>query len=96
MLKDFLEPESFSEAYLDRSGPHAHTLYDREQIEEFFRRYIFIPEIVERAKIRRSRDVRQWLSEKGIEVALELEPNKYLAFDRAAVEGVIERNPLAE
>ncbi|MBN8973585.1 MAG: helix-turn-helix domain-containing protein [Rhizobiales bacterium] len=78
-----------SRGHLDRSGPHAHTLYDREQIEEFFRRYIFIPEIVERAKIRRSRDARQWLADRGVEVSLELEPNKYLAFDRVAVEGVI-------
>lgn len=85
-----------SRGFLDRSGPHAHTLYDREQIDGFFRRYIFIPEIVERAKIRRSRDVRQWLSERGIEVTLELEPNKYLAFDRNAVDSIIEENSLAE
>jgi hypothetical protein len=77
--------------YLDRNGPALHKLFDRGQVEAFARKYIFIPEIMERASIARARDVRGWLALRGVKLGFELSQDRYLAFDRQAVEKVLAR-----
>jgi hypothetical protein len=77
--------------HLDRNGPSLHTLFDRGQVEAFARKYIFVPEIMERTVIARARDVRRWLAERGVKLAFELSPDRYLAFDRKTVEQVLAR-----
>jgi hypothetical protein len=47
-----------------------------------------VPEILERARIARARDVRRWLAERGVSLGFELSPDRYLAFDRKRVEQV--------
>lgn len=78
-------------AHLERNGPNSHKLFDRGQVEAFARKYIFIPEILERARISRARDVRTWLAERGADLEFELSPDRYLAFDRKRVEEVLGR-----
>jgi hypothetical protein len=77
--------------HLDRKGPDSHKLFDRGQVEAFAREYIFIPEILERARIARARDVRNWLAERGVGLGFELSPDRYLAFGRKRVEEVLAR-----
>jgi hypothetical protein len=77
--------------HLDRNGTSLHRLFDRGQVEAFGRKYIFIPEIMERAGIARARDVRGWLAQRGVKLGFELSRDRYLGFDRQAVEMVLAR-----
>jgi hypothetical protein len=76
---------------LDRNGPNLHRLFDRGQVEVFSNTYIFVPEIMKRARITRARDVREWLADREVELAFQLSPNRYLAFARKAVEQALAR-----
>jgi hypothetical protein len=76
---------------LDRNGPNLHRLFDRGQVEVFANTYIFVPEIMERARIARARDVRKWLADREVELEFQLSPNRYLAFARKAVEQALAR-----
>jgi hypothetical protein len=79
---------------LDRKGPNSHKLFDRGQVEAFARKYIFVPEIMERAEISRARDVRNGLLRRGVGLAFELSPDRYLAFDRNPVEQALARETI--
>lgn len=58
--------------------------YDREEVEAFGRRYIFVNEISRRTGVL-PRLVQQWLKEQGIEAAFQLSEGRHVGFARDTV-----------
>jgi hypothetical protein len=76
---------------IERKGPDPLRQFLRADVEDFRRKYIFVPEIRRRCIRMRWRDVRAWLKSRRIETAFWLEHNKGLGFPRWPVEEALRK-----
>ncbi len=74
---------------ISRRGWELYRQFNRNEIEEFGRRYCFTPEIQRRAGISRARDVRAWLEARGVETAFRLKEQGDFGYLREDVERVM-------
>lgn len=75
---------------LTRRGPDPLRQFRRDEVAEFARTYILIPEIQRRAGLSRARDVCAWLLKRGVKPEYVLGDGRHVVFSRETVANVLE------
>jgi Transposase len=76
-----------------RDGRHA--LYRRSDVEKATRKFVFLPEMLERSPFKVEHEVGRWLRSVGIEPLSEWTKSVFPIYDRASVERVLPSLPAA-
>ncbi|MBR0780757.1 transposase [Bradyrhizobium iriomotense] len=81
--------------FLSSKRDGARTMYKRSDVAETARKYVFLPEMVERSPLNVAHEVSRWMKSVGIEPLLERGKSIFPIYDRASFERALPSMPAA-